>query len=46
MLVYYPLNLLTKNLGKDGTNVYAAMWLGNAVLGVAGLFLLWRLGRR
>ncbi|MFO0815635.1 MAG: LptF/LptG family permease [Gemmatales bacterium] len=46
VLVYYPLNLLTKNLGKDGTNVYAAMWLGNAVLGVAGLVLLWRLGRR
>lgn len=46
VLVYYPLNLLTKNLGKDGTNVYVAMWLGNAVLGIAGLFMLWRLGRR
>jgi len=46
VLVYYPINLLAKNLGKEGINVYYAMWMGNAVLGVAGLFLLWRLGRR
>lgn len=46
VLVYYPLNLLTKNLGKDGINVNLAMWLGNSVLGVVGLFMLWRLGRR
>lgn len=46
VLVYYPLNLLMKNLGKDGNNVYLGMWLGNAILGTAGLILLWRLGRR
>jgi lipopolysaccharide export system permease protein len=46
VLVYYPINLLAKNLSKEGVNVFVTMWIGNAVLGVAGLFLLWRLGRR
>ncbi|HMO36624.1 MAG TPA: LptF/LptG family permease, partial [Gemmatales bacterium] len=46
VLIYYPINLLAKNLGKEGVNVYAAMWVGNLILGVAGMFLLWRLGRR
>lgn len=46
VLVYYPLHMLTKNLGKDVINEHLALWMGNGVLGVAGLFLLWRLGRR
>lgn len=46
VLIYYPINLLAKNLGKEGINVHYTMWMGNAVLGIAGLFLLWRLGRR
>lgn len=46
VLIYYPLNLLAKNLGKDGVNVHFTMWMGNAVLGLVGLIMLWRLGRR
>lgn len=46
VLVYYPLQMLTKNLGKEEINEHLAMWIGNAVLGVTGLFMLWRLGRR
>ena len=46
VLVYYPLQMLTKNLGKEELNEHVAMWIGNTVLGVTGLFMLWRLGRR
>ncbi|HQR09511.1 MAG TPA: LptF/LptG family permease [Gemmatales bacterium] len=46
VLVYYPLQMLTKNLGKEEINEHLAMWIGNGVLGVTGLFMLWRLGRR
>lgn len=46
VLVYYPLQMLTKNLGKEEINEHLAMWIGNGVLGFTGLFMLWRLGRR
>ena len=46
VLIYYPLQMLTKNLGKEELNEHVAMWIGNSVLGVTGLFMLWRLGRR
>lgn len=46
VLVYYPLQMLTKNLGKEEINEHLAMWIGNGVLGVTGLIMLWRLGRR
>lgn len=46
VLVYYPLHMLTKTLGKDVINEHLALWLGNGTLGLAGLFMLWRLGRR
>lgn len=46
VLVYYPLQMLTKNLGKEEINEHLAMWIGNGVLGITGLFMLWRLGRR
>jgi lipopolysaccharide export system permease protein len=46
VLVYYPLHMLAMNLGKEAFNEHLALWMGNAVLGLAGLFLLWRLGRR
>jgi lipopolysaccharide export system permease protein len=47
VLVYYPLMMFGINLGKEGKlNPAYAMWVGNAVLGLAGLFLFWRLVRR
>jgi lipopolysaccharide export system permease protein len=46
VLIYYPLHMLAMNLGKEAINEHVALWMGNGVLGVTGLFLLWRLGRR
>lgn len=46
VLVYYPLHMLAMNLGKEALNEHLALWMGNSVLGLAGLLLLWRLGRR
>jgi lipopolysaccharide export system permease protein len=47
VVVYYPLMMFGINLGKEGRIDPAyMMWTGNAVLGAAGLFLLWRLVRR
>jgi lipopolysaccharide export system permease protein len=46
VLVYYPLHMLAMNLGKESINEHLALWMGNGVLGVAGLILLWRVGRR
>jgi lipopolysaccharide export system permease protein len=46
VLIYYPLHMLAMNLGKEAINEHLALWMGNSVLGVTGLFLLWRLGRR
>ncbi len=47
VIVYYPLMMFGINLGKEGKLDPAySMWVGNAVLGLAGLILLWRLVRR
>jgi lipopolysaccharide export system permease protein len=46
VLIYYPLHMLAMNLGKEAINEHLALWMGNGVLGFAGLVLLWRLGRR
>lgn len=46
VLVYYPVHMLTKNLGKEEINEHLAMWIGNGLLGITGLCLLWRIGRR
>lgn len=43
LLLYYPVVLLMLNLSKSGTVDPAwAMWVGNAVIAVAGLFVLRR----
>ncbi len=47
VLVYYPLMMFGINLGKEGKLDPAySMWVGNAVLGLTGLILFWRLVRR
>jgi lipopolysaccharide export system permease protein len=46
VLAYYPLHMLAMNLGKETINEHLALWMGNSLLGLVGLFLLWRLGRR
>jgi lipopolysaccharide export system permease protein len=47
VVVYYPLMMFGINLGKEGrVDPRYMMWAGNAVLGLVGLFLLWRLTRR
>jgi len=43
LLVYYPVTLLMVNLGKSGTVDPAwAMWVPNAILGAAGVWILRR----
>jgi len=47
VVIYYPLMMFGINLGKEGrVDPAYMMWTGNVVLGVAGLFLTWRLARR
>jgi lipopolysaccharide export system permease protein len=46
VVMYYPLIMLGINLGKDGrAEPHYVMWLGNGVMGLVGLLLLWRLGK-
>lgn len=46
VLLYYPLLMLAMNLGKEGKlDPMWGLWIGNAVLGVLGLGLWWRLSR-
>jgi lipopolysaccharide export system permease protein len=46
IVMYYPLVMLGINLGKDGrVEPLYFMWVGNGVMGLIGLLLLWRLGR-
>ncbi len=46
VVLYYPLIMLGINLGKDGrVDPQYMMWLGNGVMGLVGLLLLWRLGK-
>lgn len=46
IVMYYPLIMLGINLGKEGrVNPLYFMWVGNGVMGLIGLLLLWRLGR-
>lgn len=43
LLIYYPLVLLAKNLSSNGTTDPAwAMWVANAIVALAGLFLMRR----
>ncbi len=47
VFVYYPLLLCGTNLAKDGRlPPHLAIWAADAILGVASLFLIWRLMRR
>jgi lipopolysaccharide export system permease protein len=46
IVVYYPLIMLGINLGKEGRVLpQYIMWAGDGVMGLVGMFLLWRLGR-
>jgi lipopolysaccharide export system permease protein len=46
LLVYYPLVLLAKNLSTTGTtDPLWAIWVGNALTGVIGLFVLKRVSQ-
>lgn len=46
VLVYYPLILLANNLSRTGTvNPVWAMWVGNGIMILAGLFVLRRVAR-
>ena len=41
LLVYYPVMFLMMNLAKTGTvDPMWAVWIPNAILGVAGLYVL------
>jgi len=47
IVVYFPLVIAGSNLARAGTlPVYPALWMGNAVLGVGGSYLLYRVARR
>jgi lipopolysaccharide export system permease protein len=47
VFIYYPLLLCGTNLAKDGRlPPHLAIWAADAILGVASLFLIWRLMRR
>jgi lipopolysaccharide export system permease protein len=47
VVVYYPLVLCGTGLAKDGKcDVVALVWAANAVMGVAGVVLFWRLLKR
>lgn len=47
VITYYPLQLLSINLVKKGTLPPSiGLWIGNAVLGIAGLLLLRTISRR
>ncbi len=46
LLLYYPIVLLAMNLSKNGTvNAAWSMWIGNIIIGAAGLFVLRRVTR-
>jgi lipopolysaccharide export LptBFGC system permease protein LptF len=46
IVMYYPLIMLGINLGKEGrVEPLYFMWVGNGVMGLIGMLLLWRLGR-
>lgn len=46
VLLYYPLHMLAMNLARDKFPPHLIMWSGNTILGLIGLFLLWRVGKR
>ena len=47
VFVYYPLLLAGGNLAKDGkAPMELAIWSADAILGLASLFLIWKLMRR
>jgi lipopolysaccharide export system permease protein len=47
VFIYYPLLLCGTNLAKEGRlPAHLAIWAADAILGVASLFLIWRLMRR
>ena len=46
LLIYYPVTFLMVNLGKSGTlDPMWAMWVPNAIIGVAACFVLRRVIR-
>jgi lipopolysaccharide export system permease protein len=46
LLIYYPLVLLAKNLSSTGTtDPVWAMWVGNALTGIVGLYVLKRVAQ-
>jgi lipopolysaccharide export system permease protein len=47
LVTYFPLVILGANLAHGGALApYPALWLGNMIFGVVGVFLLWRVVRR
>ncbi|HEX4412443.1 MAG TPA: LptF/LptG family permease [Lacipirellulaceae bacterium] len=45
LLVYYPLLAVSVDHAKDGSFPPQSVWLGNLVLAIAGIWLLWRVNR-
>lgn len=45
LMVYYPLLMLSVSQAKDGTVPPMSVWVGNAVLAIAGLYLMRRVVR-
>lgn len=47
VVINYPLLMFAIHLGKSGRlDPDYGMWIGNAILGLMGLFFLWRISRR